>query len=62
MDYEEVHVNDSFVKLDDNDKLLYKMDRCRVFDFWLDLTEEVKRHNMEIDKANFRHIDRRKSK
>ena len=57
MDYEEVHVNDSSIMVDDN-----QIDRCRVFDFSLDLTEEVKRHNMEIDKANFRHIDRRKSK
>jgi len=60
MDYEEVHVNDSFIRVDDN---FYKFNRCRVFDFSLDLTEEVKRHNMEIDKvSNFRHIDRRKSK
>ncbi len=59
MDYEEVHVNDSFI-IDEN---RYKFDRCRVFDFSLDLTEEVKRHNREIDKvSNFRHIDRRKSK
>jgi hypothetical protein len=48
MDYEEVHK----ISFRLGGSTYSKIDRCMKFDFSLDLTEEVKRHNREIDKAS----------